>query len=155
MFKTYFNPPAKPVIDQRNEVSLTQQSDAVDCDINCIVDRAMRTGMVDPSLIRQVGSFTDAVAATLQAETFSDAMRLQAEGVSAFESLPSQIRNRFGNSPSKLLEFLSDPGNREEAEKLGLIEKISAVSPQVGTDPSLDITVPTDTNLVSGNEKND
>ena len=56
----------------------------------------------------------------------------------AFESLPSSIRRRFNNDPAELVKFLEDPANREEAEKLGLIEKqiqeiVPAVKPQETT----------------------
>lgn len=145
MFSTYFTPPEDPSIDQSKEVSLTQQSDVPECDINCIVNRAMITGMVEPSLIRQVSNFMDVTSEALGAETFFDAQIKHREGVEAFEALPSSIRNRFHNSPQELLDFVSDEKNRPEAEKLGLLERIISESPKVGTGGSLDITVPTDT----------
>lgn len=40
-----------------------------------------------------------------------------------FEALPSRVRARFGNDPGQLLSFLSDEGNRKEAEELGLVVK--------------------------------
>lgn len=36
-----------------------------------------------------------------------------------FDSLPSHIRKRFGNSPIELVDFLNDPQNDDEAIKLG------------------------------------
>lgn len=47
-----------------------------------------------------------------------------------FMTLPSDVRSRFGNNPLELLAFVSDAKNREEAVKLGLIEKSKPV-PQV------------------------
>ena len=38
-----------------------------------------------------------------------------------FDALPSSVRDRFDNDPSKLIAFLNDPDNRAEAEKLGLL----------------------------------
>jgi len=36
-------------------------------------------------------------------------------------SLPSKIRDRFGNDPSQLLSFLADSSNKDEAISLGLV----------------------------------
>ncbi|CAJ0596428.1 unnamed protein product [Cylicocyclus nassatus] len=36
-------------------------------------------------------------------------------------ALPSDVRERFGNDPAKLLAFLDDDDNRAEAVKLGLV----------------------------------
>lgn len=47
----------------------------------------------------------------------------------AFMQLPSKLRERFDNDPAKLLDFLGDKANREEAISLGLIDK--PVSDQV------------------------
>lgn len=38
-----------------------------------------------------------------------------------FGRLPSEIRNRFQNDPAKLVEFLSNPANLNEAVELGII----------------------------------
>lgn len=56
------------------------------------------------------------------------------DAVERFESLPSAVRERFGNSPRSLLQFLSDPSNRPEAVRLGLIPP--DVSPEVASSPS-------------------
>lgn len=40
-----------------------------------------------------------------------------------FNSLSSQVRERFGNNPTKLFTFLENKNNRDEAIKLGLIQE--------------------------------
>lgn len=45
-----------------------------------------------------------------------------AQANQSFQAMPSSIRNRFGNNPGKLLNFLEDPANHAEAIKLGLME---------------------------------
>lgn len=40
-----------------------------------------------------------------------------------FYRLPANIRRRFNNDIYNMIDFINDPGNREEAEKLGFIEK--------------------------------
>lgn len=44
-------------------------------------------------------------------------------GRNAFNNLPSKIRARFQNDPYQLLRFLDNPNNREEAIKLGLVQR--------------------------------
>lgn len=40
----------------------------------------------------------------------------------AVDSLPGLVKKRFGNDPQRIIEFVSDPNNREEAIELGLIQ---------------------------------
>ena len=37
-----------------------------------------------------------------------------------FESLPADIRTKFGNDPGRFLDFVEDPQNEEELIELGL-----------------------------------
>lgn len=57
------------------------------------------------------------------ASDLKEAMDLIHQGEDAFASLPSNLRNRFGNDPIKLLEFLHDPKSRDEAVSLGLLPR--------------------------------
>jgi phage internal scaffolding protein len=52
---------------------------------------------------------------------------------SEFAALPAQIRNRFQNDPSNLIEFLDDPRNKAEAESLGLLN----ISPTANPEPAI------------------
>lgn len=139
--RTYF---ARSARAERPKVhctdSHTEQYHAVEHDINNIVDRALRTGAIDPSLVRTIGRFVDVA----DYGDFQSAQNRIADASNAFAGLPGRIRERFNNSPQMLLEFLADERNRPEAERLGLVEKRAAASSPVGTG-SLDKTVPTDT----------
>lgn len=140
-FSTYYNRPISAGLDFSDSPSMTEQNHSDELDINRIVNRALRTGAIDPSLVRTFGKYADTTSA---GDFFSANMRYR-EGVEAFEALPSDIRNRFHNDPGELLEFISKEENRAEAEKLGFLEaKTAPVSPEVGTNP-LDLNVPTDT----------
>lgn len=92
-----------------------QQQFAKECDINEIVRRFGLTGELPlnerPPI---VGDFTDVV----DYHTALNAVRLAEIG---FQGLPANVRARFDNDPGKMLDFLEDPGNREEAVKLGLV----------------------------------
>lgn len=38
-----------------------------------------------------------------------------------FDQIPAQIRNKFDNDPTRLVEYLSNPSNLDEAESLGFL----------------------------------
>ena len=101
--------------------SLTQQQFKEECDINNIIARYETTGLLTDPLhpgtrIPQFGDFSN-VPDYLHAQTIIARTR------EAFEALPSKIRDRFDNDPAQMLEFLQDESNREEAVKLGFIDK--------------------------------
>jgi len=39
-----------------------------------------------------------------------------------FNELPAEVRARFENDPGRMLDFLNDPKNRDEASELGLLK---------------------------------
>jgi hypothetical protein len=90
---------------------LTQQALANSCDINQIMARARRTGMIP---MPRAGSYG------VSAPTYVEAMRTVADAESHFASLPSRIRDRFSNSPARFLDFVNDLKNRAEMVELGL-----------------------------------
>lgn len=87
-------------------------------DIKNIVNRAMRAGGLLSNVSVRVPSFQDIA----DAPSYVDALNVVAEATHMFEQLPAKLRDRFGNSPQKLLAFLDDPENRQEAIKLGLVK---------------------------------
>jgi phage internal scaffolding protein len=104
-----------------DEPSLTQQQFAAESDINNIIARYERTGiLVDPLIDRRgqpmYGDFSNI-------DSFFEAQVKVARAKELFEALPGKIRDRFGGDPGKLIAFLENEENREEAIKLGLIEK--------------------------------
>lgn len=119
--------------------SLTQQHFKDDCDVNKIIDRYTRTGVVPAELIQQsegvygdfsnVGDFLAAQQSVLNARQ-------------SFEALPSSIRRRFNDDPAQLIAFMSDENNYDEALSLGLVnkrlDKID-VSPTPITEPSSEV----------------
>ncbi|ETR80120.1 hypothetical protein [Chlamydia pneumoniae] len=50
---------------------------------------------------------------------YSEALNVVIEPQEQFESLPAKLRERFGNDPVVMLDFLSREENFEEAKKLG------------------------------------
>jgi len=84
--------------------------------------------------------------------TYDEADRLVRATKEAFMLLPSTIRDRFHNNPAKLLNFLEDPKNRDEAIKIGLI--MAKEEPKgSGTSSSLVVTGTTDSKTPSSPKK--
>lgn len=99
------------------EESKTQQQFAEEVNINNIVARYGITGELPFSgKVPLSGDFTEVT-------DFHSAMNLVLEAQEAFDSLSADLRSRFKHDPGELIAFLEDPKNREEAEKLGLVNK--------------------------------
>ncbi|WNK12452.1 MAG: internal scaffolding protein [Microvirus sp.] len=92
----------------------TKQSFKEECDINTIMNRFSRTGVLP--VTNRTPTYGD--IADLD---FQGAMDLVAAGREMFAALPSKVRERFANDPAKLLQFVQDPENGPEARKLGLL----------------------------------
>lgn len=101
------------------EESMTQQHFRDDCDINRIMQRYQETGvLIDPI----VGTGRQPMFGEFDSEfDLREAMDKVNMAYEQFNQLPSRIRERFDNSPAKLMEFLRDPDNYDEALKLGLV----------------------------------
>lgn len=96
--------------------SLVEQYHKDDCDIHVILKRYAKTGVLPINdAVPLFGDFSNV-------QTYQQAQNLIARINNYFESLPSRIRERFSNDPNSFLEFVNDPANRKECEKLGIFE---------------------------------
>jgi len=95
---------------------LTHQSFKDECDINTIMGRYLKTGVLPENLTQAEAQYLD-----VSDVDFQEAAQLVAGAKSLFEQLPSSIRNRFDNDPAKLLAFTSNENNRREAAEMGLL----------------------------------
>ena len=120
---------------KNDEPSMTQQQFKDEADINNIMARYQKTGvLVDPLTqttrkpmfddFSDLGDFRDHQQAVIDAQEM-------------FMELPSQLRARFGNDPAELLQWLSCPENKEEAIELGLFSKPSAETPEMPLKPEV------------------
>lgn len=135
----------RPVRWSSSQPSLTVQSDMADTLIPNIFAQHGLDALSTHKGAPMFGDFTD--SPTSLQEAYDRILDAQVK----FYELPSSVRERFGNDPMQLLAFLSVPGNRPEAEKLGLVNvsPAAAAAPAGeagGTSLSLDVTVPGDTN---------
>ena len=102
------------------DASLAQQHFKDETDINNILRQFNITGLLPESpLSPRYGDFTGI-------SDYHTAMNRVIAAQDEFEALPAQIRARFDNDPSKLIEFLENENNRPEAEELGLVEIAAA-----------------------------
>lgn len=93
----------------------TKRSFGVDVDINRIMDRFHKTGVLPMGKLG--GRFGD----VSMVGSYEDCLVRVSEIQNAFLALPAKVRDRFRNNPSALLAFLGDEKNREEAVSLGLV----------------------------------
>ena len=112
------------------DASLTQQQFKEESDINTIVDRFMKSGVLPtptnmPQYVDYEGVFD-----------FQSAMNAVRAADENFMRMDAKIRARFNNSPQEFLEFFANTENTEEAIRLGLAipqavaeTKVSAAEP--------------------------
>lgn len=96
-------------------IYFTQQGHKKECDINYIIKKYDKTGLI--GRIQKI----EGVYGDVSGADFRKAQELVLNSKKLFNALPGNIKKRFNQSPEFLYEFMEDPGNREEAIKLGLI----------------------------------
>lgn len=118
------------------EPTLTQQHLAEDADINVILRRFGITGELPTDLkVPMEGDYTDVV------NDYQSALNVVRAADESFMELPGEVRARFANNPQRLLDFISDPTNLDEARKLGIalpamvIPKVEPIEVRVMPDP--------------------
>ena len=108
-----------------DQPSQTLQSFKDDADINCIIARFENTGvLVDPTVpVSRVPQFGD----YSNMPSYQEAQNVLVAANNAFSSLPSKVRERFGNDPAAYFEFVQSlkEGSDDYAEaiRLGIIDK--------------------------------
>lgn len=121
----------RPTVACAPDSSETSQEFKDECDINIIMRRYAATGAL-PALNMQAryGDFSEV-------PDYQDALQTVLQAQEDFAQLPAALRDRFNHDPGRLLAFLQDANNRDEAIKLGLI-----TSPPVPTTASPAATPP-------------
>lgn len=108
----------KGVRTVNDEPTKTQRQFAKDCDVNNIMRKYAHDGSIT-HLARSEGVYADLTVLPGDYRDMLEAVRFAQD---AFLTLPAEVRKKFGNDPSELIQFLNDPKNRDEAVKLGLID---------------------------------
>lgn len=117
--------------------SLTRQSMKDECDVNVIIRRFHKTGLVDHLNVHegQYGDFAEI--------DYHEALNTVREADHMFLTLPSDVRTRFDNDPGKFLEFSTNPDNLDAMRELGLAypaEQIEEPAQAAPEPPKEDVT---------------
>lgn len=105
------------VLTQNTKPSRTNQSFKEQSDVNNIMRQYQKTGELP--LSKKIGQYLDGTTVP----EYQQAIQTVMDANSAFEQLPAKLRDRFNNDPAKLLAFVQDPSNRDEAVFLGILSK--------------------------------
>lgn len=97
------------------KVSLTKQSFGDDCNINTIMAKHMKTGLIEHLNPRtpMYGDFS-------MVNDFHSALERVTEAQEQFALLPSAVRNLVANDPERLLKALTDPEETAALAEAGL-----------------------------------
>lgn len=95
--------------------SLTRQEFAVDCDINTLMAKYEKTGVINHFNNAQPRYIDLAETPNLQ-----EALTTLADAQTAFMRLPAATRREFDNDPAKFVGFASNPDNLEKMREWGL-----------------------------------
>lgn len=98
--------------------SLTKQSFKNECDINGIMKRFERTGIITHNAKRE-GYFADVSVVP----DFAEAVQAVRKAEDMFMSLPAKLRAEFDNDAAAYVRFCADPANKDRMIELGLMEK--------------------------------
>ena len=98
-----------------NHDGLTEQHHKADTDINNIIRKYDRTG-----LIQHVNRATAAYGDYTESNEYQDALNVVLAADRSFMGIPSHIRAKFDHDAGKFFEFATDPQNASEMVELGL-----------------------------------
>lgn len=108
------------------EPSLTDQSQAAETDVNFIMSRNRYNQLPEhPGTYADLSEIGDLVEMHEQIR-YADQI---------FKTIPAKLRAKFDNDPAKLIDYLNDPKNDDEAIAYGLREK-PLFSPKSSADSS-------------------
>lgn len=98
--------------------SMTKQAFKDECDINQILRKVQKTGMIEHLAEGEpfYGDVSDIV-------DYKEALNVVANANDLFMKMSPEIRERFSNDPAQLIEFLDNKENLEEAVELGICVK--------------------------------
>lgn len=118
-FKTRYNRGKRNGIKFKDK-SLTMQQFKEEQDVNHIMRKVIQKG--------QLRALQEAAGAGVYADvshltSYDDALNIVTEASELFNALPSKIRKEFDNDPEAFVQFASNPANKGQMEKWGLVER--------------------------------
>lgn len=108
---------------KEDEICRTEQHHKQACDINHILKRYDRDGVIThvTQAKAMYGDFSEI-------NEYQESLNLVIKSKESFMELPSAIRQRFHNDPGEFLEFVTDPSNLDQMIEMGLAE--APIDPQ-------------------------
>lgn len=128
LIKTAYGPKIK-ISQSFSTQGRTKQSFKAECDINNIMARFLKTGLLD-FVQKNEPRYLDTTGFDYQSAQFK-----VAGAKSMFMELPAALRARFDNEPANFLYFMADERNREEAQQLGLLKPVQAAVAAAAAQP--------------------
>lgn len=111
--------------------SMAQQHFREECDINNIMARYEKTGLIEHAA-RFGGRYEDVTAGLDYHEACNMIIRAQ----EAFATLPARVRAHFDNDPAAFLAAVEDPDRKDELRELGLLRMPSNGAAEGGAEPA-------------------
>lgn len=118
----------RSAVDTSRLPDMAVQSAAQDADINVIVRRFIKTGVIQA---RTGGVPLQEFVAPIE---YRDALDQVRRADALFAELPAAVRKKFENSPAIFVEACQDPAKASELAALGLLDR--AVSPPAEPSPA-------------------
>lgn len=114
-FKTKYDTIGKTLYQSKSDKpSLTDESYKQECDIDFIISNFVQRGIEPPQHQIDYGK-------QYTSDDFANAMQTVAECKTAYECLPATEKEKFNNSVTNYLDFISDPKNLKESYEKGYI----------------------------------
>lgn len=101
---------------------ITKQSMKDETDINKIIARYEKTGMIES--INHKAPFYGDVS---DIKSYQDSLNIVKQAEELFMAMSPEIRERFNHDPAEMIAFLDNKDNLEEAVKLGMATKQDVV----------------------------
>lgn len=95
--------------------TLTKQSFKDECDVNNIMKKFEKTGLLD-----HVNNHKGDYGNYIGYEDYQTSLNRIASAQDAFNTIPASIRARFDNSPLEFLRFAQNPENFDKMVEMGL-----------------------------------
>lgn len=115
-FVTAYGPKIKQTLTCP-EPTLTKQAPRDEVDINNIVAKFTKTGLITHRNAHQ-GEYGEYAVLDYQ-----EALNLVIDAREMFESVPSDIRKQFGNDPGQFINWVENPANRDTMYDMGLAKR--------------------------------
>lgn len=109
--------------------SLTRQEFAAECDINILMERYEKSGVIS-----HVNQRTPQYLDLGDVPDLQTAHHIIQNATAEFMALPASVRREFDNDPMQFLKFADDPANIDRMRALGLAAPLPEAKPAPASD---------------------